>query len=133
MCVRSIVTKYYVFFFVRCQRNTNSYCRTWQYDMFGGREWANILIAIGDIDDVVVAKVNDIIQERLSAPCATAEARQEKRCRRDRQAVRCVQQPTREATRWRDCAKRLDKKMAKDNDLWRRVRMPSWQWEKTDS
>ena len=39
-------------------RNLEPYYRKFQKLMYGGREWMNILLAIGTIDDVVIAKMS---------------------------------------------------------------------------
>ena len=47
-------------------RNLEPYYRKFQKLMYGGREWMNILLAIGTIDDLVIAKMNEQVQALLA-------------------------------------------------------------------
>ena len=104
------------------QRDATSYYRVFQHERCGGREWVNILIATGDIDNMIVTIVNQLTQDRLRASCTTAEARQKKRSHREVTAVSGVQHTVSEAKQWREYAKSLDKKVGIENDLYTKGR-----------
>ena len=48
-------------------RNIDPYYRKFQKHMYGGREWMNIILALGTIDDTIVAKMNEIVRERTAS------------------------------------------------------------------
>ena len=116
----------------RVQRNATSYYRTYQHESIGGREWVNILIATGDIDDTVVTIMNELVQDRLRVSCSTAEARQKKRSERELTSAQGIQHTQSEAKRWRAWAKSLDNKVNMENDLYTKGRseLRFAEWEK---
>ena len=49
----------------RLGRQMKTYYNKFQKETFGGREWMQIIIAIGTIDEDIVQCVNDVIHERF--------------------------------------------------------------------
>ncbi len=45
-------------------RNLESRYRRSQYRDYGGRTWCNVLIALGDVDGLIVSLVNDFVHTR---------------------------------------------------------------------
>ena len=111
----------------KVQRTLQSYYTKFQLEMFGGREWMFIIIAIGTIDEDIVQCVNDEIQARL---CKNAGRNQQKRADRQDQTVKGVEHQVSEAKRWREYCKQLDKRISDETILWDqgRSRMKGWEW-----
>ena len=95
-----------------------SYYRKHQKEMFGGSEWANIILAIGTIDVDNVDIVNDEIQRRVHIKTGRP---MEKRIDRADQTVRGVQHSLSYAKKLREAASALDNNIAKQAVL-----LPEW-------
>ena len=107
----------------RFLRNLASAYRSYQHEMLGGREWVNILIATGDVDDAVLGIMNDVIKEKVEerASCTAAEAEPRQKKRKDRddpEIVKGIQHKNSDPKYWRDQAKKLDKKMGRELALY---------------
>ena len=103
-------------------RNVDPYYRFFQKKMYGGREWMNIILAIGTIDHVILAKMNAITQMRTEdAARNPLPQRRDHHLPKDERAPRDKQgidHKTSEGKRLRAHAKKLDKDIAKADADW---------------
>ena len=111
----------------KVQRTLQSYYTKFQMEMYGGREWMFIIIAIGTIDEDIVQCVNDEIQARL---CKNAGRHQQKRADRQDQTVKGVQHQVSYAKKWRTYCHQLDLQIQSETLLWDQglSRMSAWEW-----
>ena len=117
-------------------RNIDPYYRRFQKQMYGGREWMNIIMAIGTIDDIIVAKMNDIVRERTRAARADPlHQRRDHHFPKSERAARTVQgvdHHISEGKSLRSEAKKLDKQIQRAQEAWENRQEPyrgSWeQW-----
>ena len=133
------------------QRTLESYYRQSQYEDYGGREWCNILVALGDVPNLIVGIMSEISRERRDAWNATVAAlgpTQGKASRfaqggvrgrswatkevRKRPAGKGVQHETSVATKARADAHALDRRVKKQEDLYNEGKrcMNRQQWQK---
>ena len=107
-------------------RNLDPYYRRFQKQMYGGREWMNIIMAIGTIDDIIVQKMNEIVRERTRAAQEAQQQnplqqRRESQLPRSERAPRTVQgvaHQVSEGKRLRAEAKMLDKQIQRAWKAW---------------
>ncbi len=116
-------------------RNLDAYYRRAQYEDFGGRPWCNILLATGDVDCLIVQCMETIRAERegQAAPLAPTQGLSARLPRAQRPGpVRGVQHTSSEAKQARKAAKRLDKEVQAQKDLWNNdMRCMGWpEWER---
>ena len=109
------------------RRNLDPYYRRFQLLMYGGREWMNIILAIGTIDDTIVDAMNNEIRRRMATAVPLHQRRDEdsKLPRAERPAKQRrqgVQHTVSNPKQLREKAKLLDKKLAKVNEEWERGR-----------
>ena len=105
-------------------RNIDPYYRFFQKQMYGGREWMNIILAIGTIDEFILGKMNEIVQERTQAARAAADPLQQRRdhrkprAERTRQDMQGVDHKVSEGKRLRAEAKKKDKEVEQAEEAW---------------
>ena len=121
----------------RFVRNLDPFYRKFQKEMYGGREWMNIILAIGDIDEFILGKMNMIVEERTEEARAKATPLQQRRDhqlpRRDRTRLDCqgVTHKVSEGKTLRAEAKKKDKEVEQAEEAWQSGRYwGNWeQWE----
>ena len=103
-------------------RNIDPYYRRFQKNMYGGREWMNIILALGTIDETIVAKMNEIVQERTEAADPLLQRRDHMLPKAERapRTVQGVDHHLSEAKKLRMQAKAID----------RRIQAANWDWER---
>jgi hypothetical protein len=122
------------------QRTLDSFYRRSQYQDYGGREWCNILLALGDVDPRIVAIMHDLVQERRALAATQGSASQGSAAkapqvpRQERPGPSLgVQHKESEAKKARNYAKGLDKRLQEQDGWWAAGRhdwcmpWPAWQ------
>ena len=115
------------------QRLNLSYYRRYVYRMFGSSEWMHTVIALGQIPAYFVEIMREVCERRralASAQGNTLVPRQLKRASRSGPEDGLHHQ-TSQAKVLRDAAKRLDKKIFHEEQLWQqgKSRMRRHEWE----
>ena len=134
-CVRKVATRWNTQ--EKRTRNLDPHYRKFQKEMYGGREWMNIILAIGDIDEFILGKMNMIVEERTEEARAKANPLQQRRDhqlpRRDRTRLDCqgVTHKVSEGKTLRAEAKKKDKEVEQAEEAWQSGRYwGNWeQWE----
>ena len=108
------------------RRNLDPYYRRFQLLMYGGREWMNIVLAIGTIDESIVLNMNAELQRRMAATHPLHQRRDEMsklpRDQRPAKQRKGIDHQISNAKQLREAAKLLDKKIAKVDKDWERGR-----------
>ena len=118
-------------------RNLDPHYRKFQKEMYGGREWMNIILAIGAIDEFILGKMNEIVQERTQEARAKADPLQQRRvhqkprAERTRQDMQGVDHKQSEGKRLRAEAKKKDKEVQQAEEAYANGRYRgTWQqWQ----
>jgi len=115
------------------RRSLDSFYRRSQYTDYGGREWCNVLLAIGVVDELIVSLMADLAAQRraLAATQGSSSKSESARVPRTQRPGPSygVQHEESEAKKARNYAKSLDKKLATQEALWeagRRDRCMPW-------
>ena len=103
-------------------RNIDPYYRKFQKKMYGGREWMNIILALGTIDETIVAKMNEIVRERTERgdPLHPRREHQLPAAERAPRTVQGVDHHISKGKRLRLQAKEIDKQIQIANRAWER-------------
>jgi hypothetical protein len=120
------------------RRSVDSYYRRAQYTDYGGREWCNILLAIGDVDELIVSLMAELVAERRALATTQGSSSRSESARvprTQRPGPSCgVQHQESEAKKARNHAKSLDKKLATQKAWWEEGRLdkclPWHAWQK---
>ena len=111
-------------------RNIDPYYRKFQKKMYGGREWMNIILALGTPDDTILAKMNEIVKERTekSDPLRQRRDHMLPRAERAPRTVQGVDHHISAGKTLRMQAKALDKEIKQANEEWDRFRRSRYTW-----
>ena len=104
-------------------RNIDPYYRRFQKNMYGGREWMNIILALGTIDETIVAKMNEIVQQRSEAADPLLQRRDHMLPKAERapRTVQGVDHHISEGKKLRMQAKAIDRRIQAANKDWERT------------
>ncbi len=98
-----------------------SFYRKSQYEDYGGREWMNLVLALGDLGPRIIDIMNDIIKGRTALASTQGRPRKVSHPRAEREPTERpgLHHTTSEAKSLREAAKLLDKRIRRQEDLWR--------------
>ena len=105
-------------------RNIDPYYRRFQKNMYGGREWMNIILALGTIDETIVTKMNEIVKQRTEAAHPLLQRRDHMLPKAERapRTVQGVDHHLSEGKKLRMHAKAIDRRIQAANRDWERNR-----------
>jgi hypothetical protein len=100
------------------RRTFDSYYRRSQFQDYGGREWCHILLATGDVDDLIVRLMGELVEERRTL-ASTQGQRPVPSARSQRPGPALgVQHTESDPKKARNHAKSLDKRLLEQQAWW---------------
>jgi hypothetical protein len=108
-----------------------------QYRDYGGRTWCNVLIALGDVDGLIVSLVNDIVHTRRALATTQGSGTRSEAARVPRLErpgpIFGLNHEVSKAKIARQYAKRLDAKLKYQDVMWNSLRhsccLPYIEWQ----